>query len=400
MSRIGIAAALLLTAVSTFADPPRRRVAPTFGEHFCDYGIDVAGITLPADFCIRKFADIPTARVLMFAPNGDLFVSSPKRVTPGGALPGAGAIFLLRETRPGDGPQKFTFAQGIAYQSVHALLISGTSLYYSVDQGILRVPYTAGSTSIDPSTPDTIVSFSTSASYARWTHSLAIATDGSLYVTRGMFDNTVCPPSDDRLGSVLRIGDGHGTLGDIVAQGFRNPLTVRCMPWGSCYAMELSGDSWDAAGGAEKLVELHDGDNYGYPCCVTQGVPAPDQPKPPDCSAVTRPDHTFPLHNTPFGFDWERNLGWPEPYTNAFFVGLHGDYANWDHAGLQWAPTDPVTHLPTKATVDFLTGVGRNKTILRIADVRFAADGRLFFTDDHGGAVYWIAPRSLKVPSH
>src|SRR5262249_9178108 len=158
----------------------------------------------------------------------------------------------------------------------HGLLIAGNRIYYTVDESVVRVPYSVGATTIDPSTPEVVATFTQSLLYSRWTHSLAMATDGTLYVTRGMYDNTVCPPPDDRLGSVLRIGAGHPTAGDIVAGGFRNPLTIRCMPWSACYAVELSGDQWDNDGGHEKLVELHDGDRFGYPCCVTRDVPAPE----------------------------------------------------------------------------------------------------------------------------
>jgi glucose/arabinose dehydrogenase len=188
-------------------------------------------------------------------------------------------------------------------------------------------------------------------------------------------------------------------LGDIVTQGLRNPLFIRCMPWGICYAAELSGDPWEALGGTEKLIELRDGETYGYPCCVQRGRPNPDIQPIPNCSGVAEPKHTFPLHDTPFGFDWERDFGWPEPYKAGFFVGLHGDFPNWAHAGLQWAPTDPTTHLPVQTTMDFALGIGKGMTISRVADVRFAPDGRLFFTDDQGGAIYWIAPRSLRRPN-
>jgi len=321
MSRVGIVAALLLTSVSAFADSPRRRVAPTVGTSFCDYGTDVDGVTVPAEFCVRKFADVPVARVLAFAPNGDLFVSSPKRITPGGAGPGAGGIFLLRETKPGAGAQRFTFAQSQAFQTVQGLLVTSDAFYYTVEDSVLRVPYTAGATSMDPATPAIVASFDVTAAFARWTHSLAMTSDGTLLVTRGVFDNSVCPPTDDRTASVLRIGSGHPAAGDIVAKGFRNPLTLRCMPWNTCYAIELSGDGWEAAGGTEKLVELHDGDNYGFPCCVARYISAPELATKPDCSTITKADRTFPLHDTPFGFDWERGLGWPEPYKNAFFVG-------------------------------------------------------------------------------
>ena len=66
--------------------------------------------------------------------------------------------------------------------------------------------------------------------------------------------------------------------GEIVARGFRNPMYLNCLPWGACYAAELSGDGWDSIGGREKLVELHDGDDYGYPCCVDRGMVVPGTP--------------------------------------------------------------------------------------------------------------------------
>jgi glucose/arabinose dehydrogenase len=391
-----VAFALMMIASAAAAGPRRRAAQPV--PSFCDFGTDVAGVTVPSGFCIRKFADVATPRVLLFAANGDIFVSSPKTRTPGGAPPGAGAIFLFRENGPDKSPSRYTFASGPGFESVHGILIANAGFYYTTADFVFRVPFTAGATTIDSATPTQIASFTTPSLFTRFTHSLALASDGSIYVSRGHLDSAHCPPIDDRIGSVLRIGPGHPMLGDIVAQGFRNPLFIRCMPWGVCYAAELTGDEWETAGGTEKLIELHDGQTLGFPCCVQRGVPNPSLQPTPDCSNITEAKQTFPLHNTPFGFDWERDFGWPDPYKGAFFVGLHGDYANWEHAGLQWAPTDPQTHLPTQPTIDFALGFGRGQTISRVADVRFAPDGRLFFTDDQGGAIYWIAPRSLPLP--
>ena len=388
--------AIALTAVSAVA-APRRRAAPSMTNRFCDFGVDVAGITVPSDFCVRKFADVPTPRVMLFAPNGDLFVSSPRRRTPGAAPAGAGAIFVYRDADP---EKRSTFAEGDAFQSVHGILIAGNSFYYTLADGVYKVPFTVGATRIDATAPPTqIASFSTSSVLARFTHALAVSTDGSIYTTFGQLDNSNCQTTDDpRMGTILRIGPGHDSRGDIVARGMRNPLFIRCMPWGTCYAAELSGDVWESVGGTEKLIEVRDGDSFGYPCCVQRGIPNPEIVPRPDCSTLAAPRQTFPLHDTPFGFDWERDFGWPEPYNHGFFVGLHGDFANWAHAGLQWAPTDPVTHLPAQPTIDFVQGVGRGRTISRIGDLRFAPDGRLFFADDQGGAIYWIAPRTLKRP--
>src|SRR6266849_5928299 len=129
--------AIALVSLSAAA-APRRRAVPSVPIHFCDGGSDVAGITVPAEFCVRKFADVPTPRVLLFAPNGDLFVASPKRRTPGAAPPGAGAIFLFREGDLGAPPARITFAEGDAYQAVHGILIANGFFYYTVAEAVYR----------------------------------------------------------------------------------------------------------------------------------------------------------------------------------------------------------------------------------------------------------------------
>src|SRR6266852_2332977 len=92
---IAIAMAALVSASQLAAAARRRPITAPDTSHFCDLGTDVQGVSVPPEFCIRKFADVPTPRVLLFAPNGDLFVSSPRRRTPGAAPAGAGAIFVL-----------------------------------------------------------------------------------------------------------------------------------------------------------------------------------------------------------------------------------------------------------------------------------------------------------------
>lgn len=374
----------------------RRRAAPKPDQsRFCDYGTDVPGVTLPADFCIRKFATLPTPRVMLFAPNGDLFVSSPRRRTPGGAPPGSGAIYVLRESNPVT-VQKFTFADTPSFESVHGLLIKDGRFYYTLENGVFSVPYQTGETRISADAPEQVADLTPAVPLlARWTHSLAASTSGSIFVSRGQFDNNTCPPADARSGAVLRVGSNADAKGTIVADGMRDPLFIRCMPWSRCYAAELSGDGWAAYGGHEKLVELADGDHYGYPCCVEAGVPSPEASSKPDCTNIAGTRRTFQLHDTPFGFDWERGV-WPEKYRGAFFVALHGEFNTWIHAALRWAPVDPQTHLPTQDVQDFALGFGRAGAIPRPTDLLFAPDGRLFFTDDTGGAIYWIAPRTLR----
>src|SRR6266852_1553980 len=177
--------ALTIVAVAVELHAQRHRAAPSTSDRFCDFGTNVAGVSVPAELCLRKFADVPTPRDLLFAPNGDLFVASPKRRTPGAAPPGAGAIFLFREGDLGTPPARITFAEGDAYQAVHGILIANGFFYYTVAEAVYRVPYAVGATAISPSTPAMVASFMPQSAniYFRFTHSLAAANDGSLYVS-------------------------------------------------------------------------------------------------------------------------------------------------------------------------------------------------------------------------
>jgi glucose/arabinose dehydrogenase len=376
---------------------------PPSGARFCDLqGEAVAGASIPAEFCIRKFADLKTPRVLAFASNGDLFVASPSRATPGGAPLGLGGIYVLPDdNRDGRPDAILTYLAGADMDTVHGLAFAGGQLLFSLEASVVSVPHALGDRSGVGKPRSTIADLSDDAATGRWTHTLAVGSDGEIYVSRGQFDGSACPAPSPRLGSVLRIGPGHDPHGDLVSSGFRNPMYLRCAPWGACFAAELSGDGWTGIGGHEKLVELHDGDDFGYPCCVEHGVPVPDVQPAPDCSRTGASISTYTLHDTPFGFDWEVSNKWPAPYTGGFFIGLHGSFFEgpWLGTRVAWAPLDPLTHHPTGDLGTLVSGFGpRGPIVGRVADIAFAPDGRLFFSDDQGGAVYWIAPVDLAVP--
>src|SRR5258706_1065986 len=92
---------------------------------------EVPGVVVPDGFCFRKFANVPTPRVMAFAPNGDLFVSSPKDQTPGGAPPGLGAILVLPDDdRDGSADGILMFTPPSTLSSVHGVAFRPGELLY------------------------------------------------------------------------------------------------------------------------------------------------------------------------------------------------------------------------------------------------------------------------------
>jgi len=414
------------TNVDPDAAPPPTCTAvdlpPGTGKTFCDLpGPEAAGLSVPPEFCIREFTTAPLTepRVIRFAPNGDLFVAAPSMNTPGGAGNGPGAILVMPDD-DGDGraDSVLTFAGGSPRSGsnncagleadptnlacVHGLLFSGGYMYYTRSDEVRRVPYTQGAR-VAPGGPSELVATLGGAGLndIRWTHTLEQNKDGSIWVSRGRFDTSTCSQSEMEIGAVfsLPIG-GNATLPVtpvLVANGFRNPMYVRCSPGscGDCYTNELSGDGWDGQGGHEKLALLEKkGQSWGYPCCIQQGVAA-NTAGTADCSNVGRELVSIPLHDTPFGFDFDRGA-FPGDYRHGVFVALHGVVPSFGGSGVVWMKTSPGSLRPTGEATMFIHGFG--KPVGRATDVAFAPDGRMFVADDTSGKIYWVAPRTLAAP--
>jgi glucose/arabinose dehydrogenase len=377
--------------------PPIEDAAPTPDDGpfvattpFCSLGQDVAGASVPGGFCLRRFASVTEARTMVFAPNGDLFVGAPATGTPGGSSGGMGAILVLSDDDHDGVAEVTTFAKGIS--DVHGLTIGDGYLYFTTMNNVFRTPYTVGQRQETGPRQDLGLP-ALFGQGGRWTHGLAHSVGGTLYASRGQYG--ACGGSSG--GEISRVGMGKM---DVVANGFRNPMYMRCHFRDElCAATELGEDG--QTGAREKLLALRPQTDYGYPCCYSSNKPTPAT-SPGACTGVKLEDASFVLSDTPFGFDWEHDL-WPAPYRGAVFVALHGSFYTqppWAGARIVFANVDPTTHMPTETWRDFVGGFGPGGSVLeRPSDVTFAPDGRMFFADDQGGGVYWIAPASLARPN-
>jgi glucose/arabinose dehydrogenase len=381
---------------------------------------DLSFLRVPAGFCFHYFGHVRNARQLRFAPGGELFVASPTTVTAGGDVTpdpqAVGAIVIMPDDdRDGTADTMLTFlstgAPGSMHGSMQGMLFANEHFYYQTDGDdpakngtrIMRVPYTGGDRA--PSGPSVkVADIDIYSSNLHWPKALEQATDGTIYVGNGGDQEETCDPARPFRGGILALDGAPG--GTRVARGFRNPIAIRCRKDRNlCFAIELGLDGSYIEGGREKLVPIRNGDDWGYPCCFTQGVPSP-MSEGADCSMVPPDDVSFYIGSTPFGLDFESGR-WPAPYTGSVFVVLHGAVGNYAGARVVAIAVDPTTGMPLPgndlsnmmsagAMTDFATGWDdTTQQHGRPAAIAFAPDGRLFIANDNNGDIVWIAPLDL-----
>ena len=259
---------------------------------WCGRGTDVMGATSADGFCLKSYAQITEARAITFAPNGDLFVAAPSASAPGGASGGPAAIILLSDDDHNGVAEEHLFLTALDAKTkpaeVHGLALGGGYLYFTTKSTVWRTPYADGQRAAT-GYPENLGLPTTYGTGGRWTHGLARSVGGQLYTSRGAYGTC-----GDNLpgGDISTIGDA-GAL-QLVATGFRNPMYLRCHRTDEvCAAMELGEDL--TPGAKEKMLMLQPSTNYGYPCCLTTGMPI-GNPMGATLQATRRKeDASFPL---------------------------------------------------------------------------------------------------------
>lgn len=394
-----------------FCNLPGSFVHDAAGTHVVAGGSaqpDLAWLTLPVGFCAHHYARVPNARQLRFAPGGELFVASPTTVTTSNGSGGLSAIAVVPDDdKDGVGDSVLTFLGGLP--STQGLLFANGSFYYQDGNRILKEPYVKGQRA-DNGQSQTVVDVEIYHSGLHWPKTLDVSDTGHLYVANGGDQGERCEQPMPFHGGILAIDGTDG--GTPIAMGLRNPIDVKCHRDGHdlCYATELAMDYSASAGGREKLLPIHPGDNWGYPCCATQNLPYTGVTVPcaadagtlctPNCGAVAPEAGAFVIGNTPFGFDFVDSQ-FPSPWDHQVIVALHGAAGTWAGAKLVAIGLDPVSGLPIPASnlaggngmQDFATGWDDGaRDHGRPADVELSPDGRLFIANDQNGEIFWIAP--------
>jgi glucose/arabinose dehydrogenase len=391
---------------------------PAYRPHSaCDS--DNAGLVLPQGSCAVLVASgIGAVRQITVAPNGDLYAAI--------ADGGSGGVLVLRDTN-GDGKpdERASFAPSGA----NDVEIRNGYVYVSLNDRVLR--YQLSQDKLEPAgEAETIVSGLPAQSGHR-AKSMAFGPAGAMYVNVGSATNS-CQQSDrsdrspgidpctelerragiwqfsaDRVGQ--RFEDGHR-----FATGMRNALALATAPGsGTLYAAihgrDQLGDNWgfsaevNANNPAEELVEVQQGDDFGWPYCyysndLKKKVLAPeyggDGQKVGRCASAKAPLMAFPGHWAPLALTFYEADQFGPPYKGGLFIAFHG---SWNRAPLPQAGYRVVfvpfaNGRPSGRYSTFATGKG-GPTELRASGLAVGKDGSLYISADQNQKIWKVSKK-------
>lgn len=397
---------LVLAALSApiYAAPPAPKCSP--GN---------AGLKLPAGFCAVLVASkLGPVRHIAVAPNGDVLAANMKT-----------GVILLRDSN-GDGMaeeehQIFVGAGGTG------LALGADVLYFAANDSVMLIPFTAGSTQATGTVRTLARGLPGGGHFMK---GLALAKDGSLFVSFGSLTNSCQKLAQDRTGAFpgqdpcpeLPIRSGiwrfsTKTEGQTPADakhfgwGLRNPEAMAIEPsTGTLYMASHGRDQltenwkWPAEEGRENPAEefgpVVSGANYGWPYCfynprLKKKLQNPeyggDGTKVGDCDKKTQPAIAFPAHWAPNALMFYSGSMFGDSYKGGAFLAFHG---SWNRAP---APQEGyrVVFIPFKdgkpvgTWMDFAVAEGAT-TDLRPTGLAQGPDGSLYVSDDAHGRIWRI----------
>ena len=353
---------LTMTAVATIA--LGRSVGPASAAPPADCAADNAGLQLPPGFCVALFADdLPGARQMEVAPNGDVIVGL--RATRVNNQPVSGGIIVLRDANGDDKAERRGTKFGDS--STTTVALRGNNLYAETGRAIVRYRLQGGA--LNPtSAPDTIVG-GLPGDRSHTAKTFAIQ-GGNIYVNHGSPSNACqeqdriagskgkdpCPELQDRAGiwryDLNRTGQTIAD-GERWATGIRNAVAIAFQPrTNELYVVQHGRDNlaqnWPALFNeaksaetpAEELFQVRRGDDFGWPYCyfdpdLKQKVLAPeyggDGKTVGRCADKKGNVGYFPGHWAPNSLLFYTGNALPAKYREGAFIVFHG---SWNRAPL------------------------------------------------------------------
>jgi len=390
---------------------------------------------VPAGFSVASYAELRGPRMMVYAPNGDLFVSSPSTnsivvlrdanhdgvfearsvFADGDTAPAPAAPPAAADGRPApvlgvlEGPQSLIANPPACtpppdYQRrgpgglrlPFGLAFHGDYLYVGNTDSIVRFEYRTGDLKARGA-PEKLLDLPTG---GHSTRNIVFNRAGTkLFIAVGSASNSDAG-EDCRRAAILE-ANPDGTGARIYASGIRNPVGLALQPgtdvvWAATNERDNLGDNLVP----DYATAVKDGGFYGWPYSY---IGRHYDPKyvgafPDLVGRAIVPDVLLPAHSAALGIAFYTGSQFPQRYRNGGFVALHGSWNRTVASGYRVAFFTLVNGKPGPIE-DFMTGflasTGENGTPVeqwgRPVGVTVAPDGALLVSDDSGNRIWRIA---------
>lgn len=407
LSACGVAiVAVALTAQVKFPLPEPGKGTPNFGSVVPKP--EGAEPKVPAGFSVSIFADdLPGARTMEYAPNGDLFVAqsfqnviSVLRDTNKDGVPDTRSVYAQGPAPParrGGGPPEITGSTCVAEGATggrqpFGMAFQNGYLYVGYTDCIVRYKYTPGDTK-PQGAPEKLAELPTGGGHV--TRNVIFRRDGKkMYVAVGSASNN--DDGEDPRRAAINEYNADGTGHRIFASGIRNPVGLALQPgtdiiWTAVNERDNLGDDLVP----DYATSVKDGGFYGWPYSyIGQNWDPKHQGKMPELVKRTIvPDVLIQAHSAALGITFYTGTQFPQRYRNGAFVALHGSWNRSKTAGVK------VIFIPFQggkpgAIEDFMTGFvvseSANSKWGRPVGVTVARDGSLLVSDDGGNRIWRV----------
>jgi glucose/arabinose dehydrogenase len=352
---------------------------------------------VPEGFKVTEFAKgLRNPRVVVTAPNGDLFVAESQ----------PGNIKILRDA-DGDGKpeEPKLFAKGLRQPFGIAFYPPGpnpTHVYIANTDSVVRFPYKNGETEAKGE-PETIVADIPGggrlAGGGHWTRDVDFSNDGKrMFVSvgsRSNNDDIDNNPAEKRRADIL-VFTPEGKEEKLFASGIRNAVGLAIHPttgqvWASVNERDGLGDHLVP----DYVTHVEEGGFYGWPWYYIGGNQDPKHKgKHPELKdKVIVPDVILQSHSASLDMAFYTGDQFPKEYKLDGFAAEHGSWNRERRTGYKVIRIPMKDGKATGEYEDFLVGfvTPEGNVWGRPVGVAVAKDGSLIVTDDGSGTVWRVA---------
>ncbi len=402
LSLIILGAAILLVVLFPKSKDEEKEIAAenqnistTKEEQLFSESINQTGLplTLPPGFSISIFADnVPSARVLRFDANGNLWVSQNK----------SGIISVL-EVKDGKAVNKKVILRGL--EDPHGLAFDPGNpkvLYIGEEHQISKIQLDWDNNEISTyriGSSQKIADLPSGRGHS--TRTLGFGPDGRLYVSIGSSCN-VCNESDARRAKIFSLNKDGSDFKEF-ARGLRNPVFFTWHPenkkmWATDMGRDYLGDNLPP----DEINIIEEGKNYGWPLCYGNNI------YDTNFNSTTRsaknpcqdPDATPSLidiqaHSAPLGLAFIPKENWPEDFQGDLLVAYHGSWNRSQPTGykiVRYQLNAGGSLLEQESPEDFISGWITSSGVVtgRPVDILAHPDGAVYISDDFKGVIYKV----------